>query len=295
MLPRIRNGLGFALLLALIFVIPAFAGGWAVITLDQLPSNIVAGEPFTVGFTVMQHGKTPMDGLYPTITAKLFKDQEIVFNAEPEGKPGHYTATVTLPKEGEWQWSIQAFTMDQAMPILSVAPATNTASSPTAGEAGSAISPMLLVGGFAIAVGLVGVVIAFRRRTRWVTALTVISLLAGISLLIAEADAASGTEAQAKSISETANDSSLSQVEMGRQLFIAKGCITCHYNSKAANSSEYWTIEMGAPNLSTFSANPEVIHMRLKDPSSVKSDTKMPTLNLSESEIEALVAFINSK
>jgi cytochrome c1 len=52
---------------------------------------------------------------------------------------------------------------------------------------------------------------------------------------------------------------------------------------------------MGAPNLSNFSANPEIIFMRLKDPASVKSDTNMPNLELKESEIEALVAFINSK
>jgi len=35
--------------------------------------------------------------------------------------------------------------------------------------------------------------------------------------------------------------------------------------------------------------------MRLKDTTMVKSDTKMPNLNLSDAEIEALVAFINSK
>jgi hypothetical protein len=35
--------------------------------------------------------------------------------------------------------------------------------------------------------------------------------------------------------------------------------------------------------------------MRLKDPASVKSDTQMPNLDLTEAEILALVAFINSK
>jgi cytochrome c1 len=33
----------------------------------------------------------------------------------------------------------------------------------------------------------------------------------------------------------------------------------------------------------------------LKDPALVKSDTQMPNLNLAEDEIEALIAFINSK
>ncbi len=55
------------------------------------------------------------------------------------------------------------------------------------------------------------------------------------------------------------------------------------------------TIDMGAPDLSKFSASPEALHLRLKDPASVKSDTMMPNLELKETEIEALIAFINSK
>jgi cytochrome c2 len=51
---------------------------------------------------------------------------------------------------------------------------------------------------------------------------------------------------------------------------------------------------MGAPNLSNFSASPEILFIRLKDPAAAKSDTKMPDLGLKEAEIEALIAFINS-
>jgi hypothetical protein len=96
---RFRIALGLALLLSLVFAIPAFAGGWAVITLDELPTGVVADEPLTIGFTVLQHGKTPMDGLNPTVTANLYKDEFFTVNAEPDGKPGHYTATLTFPKE----------------------------------------------------------------------------------------------------------------------------------------------------------------------------------------------------
>lgn len=92
---------------------------------------------------------------------------------------------------------------------------------------------------------------------------------------------------------KAADESFISQVELGRRLFIAKGCITCHVNSKAATSG-YVTIDMGAPNLSTFSASPKTLFLRLKNPTSVKSDTQMPDLKLSEAEIEALIAFINS-
>jgi mono/diheme cytochrome c family protein len=140
----------------------------------------------------------------------------------------------------------------------------------------------------ALAMGgvIVGVALTLRRRNRWAAVLAVSCLVVG-GISFIKGAAVPAVEAQ--------NGSSISQIELGRQLFLAKGCITCHSNSRATSSSEYWTIEMGAPDLSKFSANPEVIAMRLKDPTSVKSDTKMPNLGLSEEEVEALVAFLNSK
>lgn len=297
MFTRIRYALGFALLLSLVLVIPVFAGGWAVITLDELPTNVVAGEPLTIGFVVLQHGRTPLDGLTPTITANLYKDQEFVVQAEPGGKPGHYTATLIFPSAGEWRWSIQAFTMDQTMPMLSVAPATTTlVKEPIAKPepVTSPVMPIILFSGLAFAITLVSVLIAYRRKSRMILVFSVLCLLAGVALFIIGTGRASLVEAQADSDVAVSANSTESQVELGRQLFIAKGCITCHYNSRAASPSDYLTIEMGAPNLSKFSASPEIIRMRLKDPSSVKSDTKMSQLYLSESEIEALVTFINS-
>jgi len=295
---RIESGFALvaALLLSFLFVSNALAGGWAVISLDELPLDVVAGAPLTVGFTVLQHGRTPMTDLHPTITANLYKDAEFVVDAEAQGKPGHYVATLTFPREGDWQWSIQAFTMDQPMPMLSVS-ASGPASASIAEiePALSFTSPTSIFSMLAIAGGLAGSVIAFRRRNRQVMVLTVLSLLVGITLFIVGAGSTSRVEAQTAASSRNGAVSSPSQVEFGKQLFIAKGCITCHQNSKMGSSSDYWTIDMGAPNLSKFSAVPEVISMRLKDPASVKSDTKMPNLDLTDVEIEALLAFINSK
>lgn len=293
-----RSGIsiGLALLLALVFVFPAFAGGWAVITLDELPTDVVAGKPLTIGFTVLQHGRTPMSDIDPTVTAKLSFDEKLVVHAEPQGEPGHYVATLTFPKEGDWEWSIQAFTMDQPMPVLTVAvPGAASASQPVEAEAVPAsISPLLIFRALAFGIALVGLILAFRRKSRLVGALTGLCLLVGIGTFITGATTPE-VAAQSKLSSEISAAPSVSQVEMGRQLFIAKGCITCHVNSKAARGSEYWTIEMGAPNLSNFSASPEVLFVRLKDPAAAKSDTKMPNLGLKETEIEALIAFINSK
>lgn len=289
MFSRFRIAIALVITLSFISVMPVFAGGWAVITLDQLPGNLVAGQPYMIGFTVRQHGVTLMDGLYPTITANLNKETEFIVDARSDGKPGHYTATMTFPKEGEWSWSIQAFTMHQPMPTLTVAAPLGVVV-PKAEPIAPSIPWLWIVRGLAMAGVFAGAVITLRRRNRWAIALTMLCLVAGIVSFITGA-AVPAVEAQ--SLSST--NSSLSQVELGRQLFLAKGCITCHTNSRAVSSSDYWTIQIGAPDLSKFSANPEVIAMRLKDPTSVKSDTRMPNLELHKDEIEALVAFLNSK
>lgn len=297
MLSRIRTAIGLALLFAIVFAFPAFAGGWAVITLDELPSNVVAGEPLSIGFTVLQHGRTPMTDLHPTITAKLSAAETISINAEPSGKPGHYAATLTFPKEGSWEWSVQAFTMDQPMPVLNVAaskaasanrPATKTESQT------ASISPLLIFRGLVFGIALVGLVLAFQRKNRLAGALGGLCLLVGAGTFMTGMITPK-VEAQGKESSEMSIESSAAQVELGRRLFIAKGCITCHYNDRAADRSEYWTIEMGAADLSNFSASPEVLSIRLKDPAAAKSDTNMPNLGLKKTEIEALIAFINSK
>ena len=294
---RTQISLGVALLLTIAFTIPVFAGGWAVITLDDLPTDVLAGEPLTIGFTVRQHGITPMSGIDPTVTATLLKGDRFVVNAEADDKPGHYTATLTFPKEGNWEWSIQAFTMDQRMPALNVAasavPSTNEQTSKV--EAGP-VSMNLLLGlrVLIFGVALVGLVIAVQRKSRVTAVFAALCLVVGISTFIV-GGVASRVEAQGREASEAAMASLPAQVEMGRQLFLAKGCITCHYNSRAASRDEYWTIEMGAPDLSNYSSHPEILFIRLKDPAAAKSDTKMPNLGLKETEIEALVAFINSK
>lgn len=296
MFSRIHIAIGLALLFTLGFAVPVLGGGWAVITLDELPLDVVTDKQLTVGFTVLQHGRTPMTNLEPSVTTRSPSGKEMTFDATPDGAPGHYEATLMLPEEGEWEWSIQAFTMNQPMPVLTAAASSVASTSlPVKPEpVWASISPLLILRTLALGIGLIGLVIAFRQRGRTAMTLTALCLLVAFALFIAEAGSASGLEAPNKLSSEALINSSLSKVELGRQLFLAKGCITCHVNSRASLGSEYWTVPVGT-NLSNFSANPEVLFMRLKDPASVKSDTQMPNLELTKVEIEALVAFINSK
>ncbi|MEW6084104.1 MAG: cytochrome c [Chloroflexota bacterium] len=294
MISKFKISLVLALALALMLALPVLAGGWAVITLDELPAGVVAGEPFTVGFTVLQHGRTPMADLEPIIIARSGDEKVTVFVKE-EGKPGHYAVDMTLPSAGEWAWTIQAFSMEQKMPVLSVAaPAVAPAAEVQPVETAT-VSPILMIRALALAIGLVGLVFAFRKKNRIAVALTALCLIVGVGSFMVGA-AVPAVEAESESPAKVASDESISQVELGQQLFVAKGCITCHTNAKVPNSYDYWTINPeGATNLTNFSASPEILRIRLKDPSEAKSDTEMPNLGLSEIEIEALIAFINSK
>jgi hypothetical protein len=295
MLSKSSISVGLALLLALILTIPVFAGGWAVITLDELPADVLAGEALTIGFTVRQHGIRPMDGLDPSVTARLPTGEEFVVAAEADDKPGHYTARLTFPQEGKWEWSIQAFTMDQPMPALQVTASTAAAANPPAAKSeptSAAVDPLLATRLLLFGVALAGLVFAFQKHSRLAGALAGVCLVLGVGTSLIGAATA---EAQGKESSDLSLGASPSQVELGRQLFLAKGCITCHYNDRAADRNDYWTIDMGAPDLSRYSAHAEVLFIRLKDPVAAKSDSKMPNLELKETEIQALIAFINSR
>lgn len=281
--------IGLTLLLALAFAVPALAGGWAVITLDELPGRVAANQPLKIGFMIRQHGVTPMGGQTPIIMAHLDgSSQSVSVEANAEGKVGHYVATLTFPQSGEWQWSIKAFTMNQPMPALTVMEATavETKSEPATSNFNSLF---LLAGGLGL-LGVVGGLLALQRKVRWATAFLVVGLLvSGVGFV----SAAGQPKVESEKKEAVAAASAESQVESGRKLFIAKGCMLCHSHNDTNNFREFGT-DMG-PNLTNFSASPEYLRVWLKDPSAAKSTAKMPALGLSDSEIDALIAFINDK
>lgn len=99
------------ILLALVPV--ALAGGWATITIDEMPGQIRAGEPWSIDFTVLQHGQTPVHDLGPNIPVEptfvatnAATGEEVVAVAQPEKEVGRFWLEVTLPSEGEWAWTI---------------------------------------------------------------------------------------------------------------------------------------------------------------------------------------------
>ena len=95
--------------LVLFVAAPAAAGGWAVSTLDQPPSTLVAGQDTQVGFVIRQHGKTPVNPDSGTIGIRLTEQatgRVYEFPAAQTGPTGHFVATVRPPTAGAWTWEV---------------------------------------------------------------------------------------------------------------------------------------------------------------------------------------------
>lgn len=121
----LRRSLILALITASLFaaIRPARAGGWSVVTLDELPACVVAETPLTIGFVVRQHGVNPLEELAPEIVAYQGRYENIFKVVAVEDTPAHYTAELVFPVAGEWQWKFRAFGPEQFMPPLKVLPA----------------------------------------------------------------------------------------------------------------------------------------------------------------------------
>jgi len=86
----------------------AFAGGWAIVTVNDLPEYVVSGKPVVLTFTVRQHGMTLLNGLKPSVRATSSGRSDARVSATPTGKTGEYSAIVTLPNAGAWTIQIDS-------------------------------------------------------------------------------------------------------------------------------------------------------------------------------------------
>ena len=84
------------------------AGGWAVITVDDLPDVAEAGKPVALSYMVRQHGMTPLDRLNGEIEATSGKLTARGSVGPMPSSSGHYTASITLPSAGEWSITIRS-------------------------------------------------------------------------------------------------------------------------------------------------------------------------------------------
>lgn len=205
--------------LGVLFVAPLLAfrfGGWAVITVDALPSHLVAGTATPLNFVVRQHGVTPLGGLHPTVFLKSGAT-EVSVAATPGRTPGQYLSTITPPAAGDWTIRIVSGFMNAENTLLPLRAIPKGASAP----------------------------------------------------------------------------STLADVDVGHQLFAAKGCVTCHMRGDVGGKF--------GPDLTGRRYDRATVSSFLADPESsplsknwAPNGVRMPNLNLSSTEIAALVAYVNS-
>ena len=195
-------------------------GGWAVVTLDDLPTSLTVGKPTTFTFVVRQHGHTLMDDVKPSIEAKtggMIGGSTVTVDARRMKESGRYSATLSVPKAGEWRITINSGWGNSATKLYPI-PAV---------EAGKTVA-------------------------------------------------------------------ALSDVERGKHLFAAKGCLACHVNTRVEGKG---IVDDFGPNLSDKAFDPAYLAMWLANPK-IKPPTnpgrEMPLLGLSKAEIASLTAFINN-
>src|SRR5688500_1772493 len=132
-----------AALLLVALAAPAAAGGWAVTTLDAVPDRFEAGRAYDIGYTIRQHGVTPVDLASTGIRiTSADSGKQITFDGRRHGAVGHYVARVSFPAAGAWKWeALQDWFGAQPLGQLEVAhPAS--AQAPAPGAAAVAAAPV---------------------------------------------------------------------------------------------------------------------------------------------------------
>jgi hypothetical protein len=109
----------------------ALAGGWAVATLDPIARDLAPGQSVEIGYTIRQHGRTPVDLADTGIEIRPGGDPPVFYPGRRQGPVGHYVARITVPSAGA-QWTArQGWFPPQP---LGAVPVVRTAAPPAAEE-----------------------------------------------------------------------------------------------------------------------------------------------------------------
>lgn len=85
----------------------ATAGGWATVGFDPPPEDLAPGQPWKVELTILQHGRTPLEGVKPRVMVEeRVGAGQGTFPARPTGEPGVYRATVVFESAGTWKLAV---------------------------------------------------------------------------------------------------------------------------------------------------------------------------------------------
>lgn len=153
------------LLVALLVAPAALAGGWATVGLSSTPAGTQPGDPWNVNITVLQHGRTPLNDVQPTLTIRQ-GGSEKTFAAEKTDKPGVYSVTVTFPRAGKWMYEVNdGFVTGQphTFPAVQIGePVSAPAAATTTSDDGGPNVTWLVLGGLCFL--LAAVLLLLRRH-----------------------------------------------------------------------------------------------------------------------------------
>ena len=164
-----------ALLLALAAAPAALGGGFATVGLSSTPDGIAPGQPWKVDITVLQHGRTPLQGLTPKVRIHSGGTTR-EFVAKPTGTPGVYRAEVVFPKAGRWDYEVldgfinetphtfPAVEIGAGAPAAPAATAAPPAPAPAADSGGGIAAGWLWGAGAALLLALAVLGLDRRRR-----------------------------------------------------------------------------------------------------------------------------------
>jgi mono/diheme cytochrome c family protein len=197
-------------------------GGWAVITVRDLPERLVVGEPTEITFRMLQHGERPLTGRSPSVYIKGEGGSVLASMRRPaarETSAGVYTATVTPSRPGAAEIVIDGDWHEAKVTLLPI------------------------------------------RVTR------------------------AGERVAAQPVHER-----------GRQLFVAKGCQTCHVKRDEPGAARGIQVAAG-PELTGRTFPDEWLSRKLENPARDRIRANdwmvMPDLGLRAAEVAALTSYIN--
>jgi hypothetical protein len=152
-----------ALAVLLITAPGAAGGGFATAGLSSTPEGIAAGTPWSVDITVLQHGRTPLDGLTPKVRIRS-GDTTRQFIARPTGRPGVYRAEVVFPAAGRWSYEVLDGFIDATPHTFPAVDIAGGGTAPARADGGIAAG-WLWGAGAALALALAVVGVDRRRRS----------------------------------------------------------------------------------------------------------------------------------
>jgi hypothetical protein len=170
-----RYTLVAAMALAAVLTAPstALAGGWATVGLSSLPDGLSPGEEWVVDLTILQHGRTPLEGVKPRVLIRPADGGgEETFAATPTSRPGVYRAHVVFSSAGEWTYLVDdGFTQVHELGSVRIGAGSGAATAPPPPPSAKPSPPndgVTLVGalGIAAAAGLLAALAAAALRHR---------------------------------------------------------------------------------------------------------------------------------